>query len=83
MEFKYRKHAIDAIIERQIDTDWIERTIEHPAHTHADKEDPELRHFLAPIPENGNRILRVVANVIRTPYEIVTVFFDRRMKGTL
>ena len=83
MELRFSKHAVDAIIERMIDRDWIERTIERPMRTHSDDDDPELSHYLLKIPENGNRVLRVVVNTTKTPYEVVTTFFDRRMKNKL
>ena len=35
------------------------------------------------IPEFGNRVLRVVVNKAAEPIRIVSVFFDRRMKGRL
>jgi hypothetical protein len=48
-----------------------------------DKEDPLLTHVLAKIPEFGDRVLRMVYNPSVHPPRIVTVFFDRKMKGRL
>jgi hypothetical protein len=36
-----------------------------------------------PIEENENRVLRVIVNIMSIPIKIVTLFFDRRMKGKL
>ncbi len=83
MNLQYSAHARDAIIEREIDPDWVMRTVEKPARTEPDREDPELTHFLARIPENGNRVLRVVVNEKVTPPIIVSAFFDRRLKNKL
>ena len=51
--------------------------------THPDKDDPQLIHHLAVVPEHGNRVLRVVFNHLVTPVRVVTVYFDRKMKGKL
>ncbi len=83
MNLEYSSHARDALIEREIDPDWVARTIENPVRTEADKEDPELRHFLARIHENGNRVLRVIVNDTVTPPRVVSMFFDRRLTTKL
>jgi hypothetical protein len=36
---------------------------------------------LAKIPEHGNRVLRVVINKAAVPERVVSVYFDRTMKG--
>jgi hypothetical protein len=67
MELAYSSHARDAVIEREIDPEWVVRTIQNPSRTEPDQEDRELTHYLARIPENGNRVLRVVLNDTTTP----------------
>jgi len=44
--------------------------------------DSQLVHHLARIPEQENRVLRVVLNPLASPVRVVTAFFDRKMKGT-
>ena len=83
MQIEYSSHARDPIIEREIDPDWIIRTIENPERTEPDREDPELTHFLARILENANRVLRVVVNATSTLPVVVSTFFDRRLKKKL
>jgi len=83
MSIEYSSHARDAIIEREIDPDWVLRTVENPVRTESDRDDPELTHFLARIPENGNRVLRVIVNDTVTPAIVVSLFFDRRLKKKL
>ena len=83
MNLEYSSHARDAVIEREIDPDWVVRTIENPVRTEPDIEDPELTHYLARIPENGNRVLRVVLNGTVFPPRVVSTFFDRRLKNKL
>jgi hypothetical protein len=83
MQIEYSKHARDAIIEREIDPDWVIRTITNPIRTEPDTEDPELTHYLGRIAENGNRVLRVVANSTVNPPRVVSTFFDRRLRKKL
>ena len=83
IQLEYSSHARDAIIEREIDPDWVVRTIENPIRTEPDREDSELTHFLARIPENGNRVLRVVVNDTVVPPRVVSAFFDRRLTKTV
>jgi hypothetical protein len=42
-----------------------------------------LLHAPAVIPEFGSRVLRVVSNPNDRPPRVVTVYFDRAMKGIL
>ena len=42
-----------------------------------------LKHALRRIPEYDDRILRVVYNETSEPWRVVTVFFDRTMRGKL
>ena len=83
MNLEYSSHACDAVIEREIDPDWIVRTIENAVRTEPDRDNTELTHFLARIPENGNRVLRVVLNDTVIPPLVVSTFFDRRLKNKL
>ncbi len=59
------------------------RVLERPFRVEPDPVDPELRHALAPIPEHGGRVLRVVYNPTASPWRVVTVYFDRRLRGRL
>ena len=67
---------------RNIPVDWACRVVDAPEHTHRDKNDPELTHYIGRIKEFGNRALRVILNVENDPPRIVTAYFDRRLKGT-
>ena len=83
MELIYTRHALDAMEKRGISEAWIQRAIEHPQRVEPDRLDPTLIHYLCAIPENGGRVLRVVLNSTNLPPKLVTVFFDRKMKGKL
>ena len=61
----------------------MERALNAPGKTEADKDDPQLIHHLARIAEHGNRFLRVVFNNQVSPVLVVTVYFDRKLKGNL
>lgn len=55
------------------------QTLSQPTRTK--QEDDGTVHYLRPIRERGERVLRVVTNPKSNPPQIVTVFFDRRAKG--
>jgi len=69
--------------ERSIKPEWLDRVLAHPELVEADQDDPEITHALGKISEHGERVLRVVFNGTKTPAKVVTVYFDRAMKGKL
>lgn len=83
MDFTLSDHAIIAIRERSILLEWIERTLSTPSQALSGFDDPSLKHALAVIPEHGDRVLRVIYNATKNPPHVVTVYFDRTMKGKL
>lgn len=83
MNYTLSQHAEDVIREREIRPEWIAETMAQPAATNPDPDDPELRHALRPIADFGYRVLRVIFNQTKNPPHVVTVFFDRTMKGKL
>lgn len=48
-----------------------------------DPNDPEPEWFFCVIPEYGDRVLRVVVNTRVATWRVVSVFFDRGVKGEL
>ena len=83
IKFELTTHAQTVAANRAIKNEWITSTLSAPELRLPDREDPELVHSLAKIPEHGNRVLRVVYNASTEPVLIVTVYFDRTMKGKL
>lgn len=83
MDYSLSKHAEDVIREREIRPEWVAETMARPEATQSDPDDPELLHALRPIADFGYRVLRVIFNQTKTPPHVVTVFFDRSMKGRL
>ena len=74
-------HAHKAMAEREIRVEWVLRTVENPEFRSVDSADSDLERFFCHIPERGGRVLRVVVNTRVYPWRIITVFFDRKMKG--
>lgn len=83
MNYELTQHARDALRERNIPVEWMERVIEKPALVEPRASDLTLESRLARIPEHGNRVLRVVINKTVVPQRVVSVYFDRTMKGKL
>jgi hypothetical protein len=83
MRLQISTHALAAMEERDIRLEWIERAVEAPAASEADRRDPRLLHYLKPIRERGGLVLRVIVDPDADPHRVVSVFFDRRMKGKL
>jgi len=83
MHFELTQHAQDALRKRGISMEWLERVLNFPERTESDATDPVLEHRLAVISERGDRVLRVIINLNMTPVRIVTLYFDRKMRGRL
>ena len=62
MMYELTEHARDALEKRKIELALVERVFDTPEATEADRVDPDLEHWLARIPEWGNRVLRVIVN---------------------
>ena len=83
MKYELTDHARDVLAERDIPIAWLERALDSPEKTEPDTFDSELEHRLCRINEHDNRALRVILNVAVRPARVVTVYFDRTMRGKL
>jgi hypothetical protein len=83
MAYILTQHAQDALAKRKIDLEWLERTLARPQRIEPDKTDARLEHRLAVVPEHGDRFLRIIVNKSESPIRVVTLFFDRKMRGRL
>jgi len=83
MHLEFTEHAKQVIKEREIQPEWIQLVLTNPEKIEPDKEDNALEHTLAKIPEFGNRVLRVIYNKKASPLKIITVYFDRTMRGKI
>ena len=76
MDYTLTEHAEKRLRRRKIAPEWIATTLDHPARTENDHDDPDLAHALRPIPERGFRVLRIVYNETVEPVRVVTAYFD-------
>jgi hypothetical protein len=83
VEYELSNHAAQRMRERSIDARWLDMTLAEPDRDEPDNIDSTARHAFKRIAEKDNRILRVVYNVTTSPIRIISVYFDRGMKGKL
>ena len=81
--YELTRHARDVMRERNIRTEWLERALWEPECVELAGANPLQEKRFRKIPEFGSRVLRVVVNTEFVPIRIVSVFFDRAMKGKL
>jgi hypothetical protein len=73
----FTHHAQTMVTERGIKKEWIERTLSEPEAHEVDPRQSDVLRAFRSIPENGNRVLRVVYTSIGDTIRVVTAFFDR------
>ena len=83
MRLRFTRHALHAMAERTIPAEWVEQTVAAPALRTHDPHDSEVERFFRRVPERGDRVLRVAVNTRVAPWRVVSVFFDRAMRGEL
>ncbi|MBU1694321.1 MAG: DUF4258 domain-containing protein [Verrucomicrobia bacterium] len=83
MNYTLTRHAAHVLHERAIAVEWLERALRDPQRVESDAEDKRLEHRLVRIAEHGHRVLRVVVNKSVRPEKVITVYFDRAMRGKL
>lgn len=76
----FTRHAQDAVAERVLEYDWIERTVRDPEWSHPDPRRPDVMRRFRAIPEFGGRILRVACIETADEIRILTAFFDRNAR---
>ncbi len=79
IDFEFSEHAENMRKERDVLLSWVRLTLEDPVET--EQKDDGTVHYIRPIEECGGKHLRVVVNPDAIPWRIVTLFFDRRLKG--
>ena len=78
-KYEFSEHARGMLRERNIKESWVTLTIENP--DKKELKNNETIHYIKRIVEHGNRYLRVVVNPNVNPQIIITLFFDRRLRG--
>ena len=81
--YELTRHARDVMRERKIRLEWLEKAFLSPELIEPGESNPLQEKRFRRIPEFGNRVLRVAVNTEFVPVRIVSVFFDRAMKGKL
>jgi len=79
--FQLTSHAEAAALKRKIELAWIERALSEPDWTHRDPAKAGVVHAFVRVPERNDRVLRVVYNASVHPLRVITVYFDRRVRG--
>jgi len=77
------KHAKERLKERKLKEEWIKRALNNPQKVGVDPHDPSVHIVWKEITEMDNRVLKVCYNPNKQPIVIVTLHFDRKMKGKL
>lgn len=77
MMFTYTQHAIQMLAERNIERDWVERTILQPDATEPDDKHPDRWRAFRGVPERDGRVLRVVYASSCSTYRLITLFLGR------
>jgi hypothetical protein len=83
MNYELTQHARTVLAARGIPVEWLERALGEPELKLPDPVDATLERRYRKIPEHGDRVLRVVVNTTVVPERVVSVYFDRTMKGKL
>ena len=81
--FQLTRHARDVMRERKIPMEWLARAFCSPELVEVSGPNLLQETRFCRIQEFGGRVLRVVVNTEFVPPRIVSVFFDRKMKGKL
>ena len=82
-KYELSAHAAKVIAARNIELAWVERVLASPDRIEPGTLAPELTNSLGKIAERDGRVLRVVYNASVEPLRVVTVYFDRGLKGKL
>jgi hypothetical protein len=79
--YQLTSHAEAAARKRKIDVTWIERALSQPDWREPDPAKPGVMLAFLRIAERNHRVLRVVYNPGVHPVRVITVYFDRRLRG--
>lgn len=71
------------MLERDIELEWVTRVLAYPQKVEPDQSDPTKFHAFGAIPEKDDRVLHVIYNGTTEPWLVISVYFDRKMRGKL
>ena len=81
MQLTHTQHARQQMERREIPWSWVERVVASPSFRVRDPDDSTVERFYGPIDERDGRVLRAAVNTSSDLWRVVTVFFDRGMRG--
>lgn len=81
--FDLSDHAITRIEQRNLNLQWVIAALKTPDLQEPHPKDAHCRIAYKAITEADGRVLKVVYNTSTDPIRVVTVHFDRRMRGKL
>jgi Domain of unknown function (DUF4258) len=73
----FTRHAETMLVERDIDRDWVDRTIRMPDEIEPESASKNIFRAFRSIPERDGRVLRVVYSQTNDRIRVITAFFDR------
>ena len=79
----YTEHALNAMAEREVSLDLVRQAVAAPDLRAPNPNDPDSEFFFRRAKEQDDRVLRVVVNTNAAPWRVITVYFDRSMRGRL
>jgi hypothetical protein len=71
------RHAAMMLVERDIEREWIDRTVNEPDAVEPDPQRESLFRAFRAISERNGRVLRVVYSLNENKIRVITAFFDR------
>jgi hypothetical protein len=83
LNFTLSDHAMIRIEQRKLERQWVVATLKSPDLEEPHPQDADCRIAYKAIAEADGRVLKVVYNTSTDPIRVVTVHFDRRMRGKL
>ncbi len=84
MNYELTEHAKESLQKRtNIRLEWVEQALTSPHRVEPDSIDSTLEHRIFRVDEFDGRVLRVVLNANVNPARIITVFFDRSLRGLI
>ena len=79
MQIRWSDHVLKRMRVREIEAEWVKRTVEHPEEVEPDPDHPGRMRVFAAVPERDGRLMRVVYEPVEGSGEvvIVTALLDR------
>lgn len=74
---RFTAHARQVMAERELEPEWVERTVHRPEWREADPRDPGVERRFRTVPERENRVLRVACVESHAEVRILSAFLDR------